>query len=85
MPLEPEPNPTVSSIPNRPPLRAWLRGGGWKSLVLCAVGAVAGGTYAQLIGCRTGGCAILSNVGTATMAGGLMGLIFGWPGPAKKT
>ena len=85
MPLEPEPNPTVSSIPNRPSFRAWLRSGGWKSLAFGVVGAVAGGTYAQLIGCRTGGCAILSNVGTATMAGGLIGLVFGWPGPAKRT
>jgi hypothetical protein len=85
MPLEPEPNPPAASIPNRTSFRAWLRGGGWRSLAFGAVGAVAGGTYAQLIGCRTGGCAILSNVGSATMAGGLIGLTFGWPGPAKKT
>jgi hypothetical protein len=84
MPFEPEQNPPVASIPNRPSFRAWLLGGGWKSLALGAVGAVAGGTYAQLIGCRTGGCAILSNVGSAVMAGGLIGLIFGWPGPAKE-
>jgi len=85
MPLESEPNPPASSIPVRPSFRAWLHGGGWRSLAFGAIGAVAGGTYAQLIGCRTGGCAILSNVGTATAAGGLIGLIFGWPGPAKKS
>jgi uncharacterized membrane protein HdeD (DUF308 family) len=85
MPLETEPNPPAASFPNRPALRAWLRRGGWKSLAFGAVGAVAGGIYAQLIGCRTGGCAILSNVGTATVAGGLIGLVFGWPTPAKKT
>jgi hypothetical protein len=49
-----------------------------------AVGAVAGGAYAQLIGCRTGGCAILSSVGSATAAGAAIGLILGWPKPSPR-
>jgi hypothetical protein len=50
-----------------------------------AAGAIAGGAYAQLIGCRTGGCALLSNVGSATVAGALVGLMFGWPARSKPT
>jgi len=85
MPLDPTPNPSVAATRTSTRLLAWLRQGGWRALVLGAAGAIVGGAYAQLIGCRTGGCAILSNVGSATAAGALVGLIFGWPASSKPT
>lgn len=85
MPLEPNPNPTVPEARTTTRILAWLRRGGWRTLLWGAVGAIAGGTYAQLIGCRTGGCAILSNAGSASVAGALVGLIIGRPAPPKPT
>jgi hypothetical protein len=85
MPLEPVPKPSVPATGITTRLLGWLRQRGWRPLVLGAAGAIAGGAYAQLIGCRTGGCAILSNVGSATVAGALVGLMFGWPAPSKPT
>ncbi len=85
MPLDPAPQPTVPETRATNRLLAWLRHGGWRTLLLGAVGAVVGGAYAQLIGCRTGGCAILSNVGSASVAGAIVGLIIGRPSPSKPT
>lgn len=85
MPLEPIPNPSVPATRTTTRFLSWLRHRGWQPLLLGAFGAIIGGAYAQLIGCRTGGCAILANVGSATVAGGLIGVIFGWPTPSKPT
>lgn len=85
MPLEATPNPSIPETRATTRLLAWLRHGGWRPLVMGAVGAVVGGTYAQLIGCRTGGCAILSNVGSASVAGAIIGLILGRPAPVKPS
>jgi hypothetical protein len=84
MPIEPaESPPTAVPAPaNR--LLAWLRDGGWRPVALGAFGALSGGTYAHFIGCRTGSCVLLSSVRSASVAGALIGLIFGWPGPSKK-
>jgi hypothetical protein len=84
--MSPELAPTPPTQPPSPSpsIPAWVRRGGWRPLLLGAVGAIAAGTYARLIGCRTGGCALLSNVGSATVAGALVGLVLGWPGPSKE-
>jgi len=87
MPLEPAPNPSPPPAPTTPTpsgLGAWLRRGGWRPLALGAVGAAAAGIYAQLVGCRTGGCALLSDVRSAVVAGALVGLALGWPSPPKQ-
>jgi hypothetical protein len=84
MPLEFAPSPPALVRPTTIRLRAWLRQGGWRSLALGAGGALAGGAYAHLVGCRTGGCAILAGVGSATLAGALMGLVIGWPAPPRR-
>lgn len=44
----------------------------------CALGAGAGGAYAHLLGCN-GTCPLTSSVFTASVLGGLVGLVAGWP------
>jgi len=44
------------------------------------LGAMLGGLYAHFIGCRTGTCPITSSVRNASLYGGLVGLVIGWPG-----
>jgi hypothetical protein len=84
MPIEPAVS-SPAAVPT-PVTRflAWLQDGGWRPLALGALGALSGGTYAHFIGCRTGSCVLLSSVRSASVAGALVGLILGWPGPAKK-
>ncbi len=43
------------------------------------MGATLGGLYAHFIGCRTGTCPITSSVRNASLYGGFVGRVIGWP------
>jgi len=43
------------------------------------LGASAGAAYAHFIGCRTGTCPLTSNVWIASLYGGAVGAVLGWP------
>jgi hypothetical protein len=47
----------------------------WRPLLGAALGALGGGLYAHFIGCRTGTCALTSNVWTASLFFGLAGAV----------
>jgi anti-sigma-K factor RskA len=66
-------------------LGRWLRRGGWRAMAGAAVGAVALATYSHFVGCRTGTCFLTADVPTATVVGGLVGLVTGWPAPSNPT
>ena len=71
---------------DRPPMSLlgnWFRRGGWKAVAGAALGAAALATYSYFIGCQSGTCILTSNVRTATLFGGLIGLVAGWPAPPK--
>jgi hypothetical protein len=53
----------------------------WRTALCTVVGAVLGAIYAHFVGCRTGTCAITSNVWTAALFFGFTGAIVGLPGP----
>jgi hypothetical protein len=82
---EPTPRPAPNPADQRPAQRLlrWLRAGGWRALAGAAAGAGLLATYAHFIGCRTGTCALTADVPTATVVGALVGLVIGWPAPAK--
>jgi len=48
--IEPAQSPPAVARPYLARLLAWLRCGGWRSLLLGAFGALSGGTYAHFIG-----------------------------------
>jgi hypothetical protein len=56
----------------------------WRSPVRAGaaalLGAGASAAYAHFIGCRTGTCPLTSNVWVASLYGGVVGAIVGWPG-----
>jgi hypothetical protein len=79
MPIDPIMPPPSSVPPPSARLVAWLQNGGWRPVALGTFGALSGGTYAHFIGCQVGGCALLSSVRSASLAGALLGLILGWP------
>jgi hypothetical protein len=82
---EPTPqDPAAQNTPSRAnELDTWFRTGGWKALAGAAAGASLLAAYSHFIGCRTGTCVLTSNVPTATVFGGLVGLITAWPAPPK--
>ncbi len=43
------------------------------------LGASAGAAYAHFIGCKSGTCLITSNVWIASLYGGAVGAVAGWP------
>ena len=55
----------------------------WRSPARAAatavLGAAAAAAYAHFIGCRTGTCPLTSNVWVASLYGGAVGAIVGWP------
>lgn len=55
----------------------------WRSHARTAAAAIvcgaAGAAYAHFVGCRTGTCPLTSNVWTASMYGGAVGAVLGWP------
>ena len=53
-----------------------------RTLLGAALGALGGGLYAHFVGCRTGTCALTSNVWTASLFFGLTGAIALMPGKA---
>ncbi len=61
------------------PPRSLLRSR-WRAVVTALLGAAAGAAYAHFIGCRTGTCLLTSNVWTASIYGGVLGTVLGWPG-----
>jgi len=64
-----------------PPPRRWA--GLWRShartAVVAAAGAAAAAAYAHFVGCRTGTCPLTSSVWTASLYGGAVGALLGWP------
>jgi hypothetical protein len=67
------------------------RGAGLRRFRFTAVSALLGagvaGAYAHFIGCKTGTCPLTSNVWTASLYGGLVGLFASWParrGPSRQ-
>jgi hypothetical protein len=56
----------------------------WRTLLFAALGAIGGGLYAQLVGCRTGTCLITSHVWTAALFFGATGAVVGLPGPERE-
>lgn len=59
-------------------------GRNWRTLLGAALGALGGGLYAHFIGCRTGTCALTSNVWTAALFFGLTGAIALTPGARPR-
>ena len=57
----------------------------WRTLAGVAIGAVLGGAYAQLIGCRTGTCPLTGNVWIAAAFFGFTGGVVGLPGRRSAT
>lgn len=55
----------------------------WRTLLGAALGALGGGLYAHFIGCRTGTCALTSNVWSAALFFGLTGAIALTPGKPR--
>ncbi len=47
------------------------------------LGAGAAAAYAHFVGCRTGTCPLTSNVWVATIYGGAVGALVGWPSRAR--
>jgi uncharacterized membrane protein YsdA (DUF1294 family) len=50
-----------------------------RAAVAAILGGAAGAAYAHFVGCRTGTCPLTSNVWVASMYGGAVGAILGWP------
>jgi uncharacterized protein YcfJ len=50
-------------------------GRNWRTLLGAALGALGGGLYAHFIGCKTGTCALTSNVWTSALFFGFTGAI----------
>jgi hypothetical protein len=82
-----DPTTQDAGPPARPPsargLGRWLRRGGWRAIAGTLGGAGLLATYAHFVGCRTGTCLLTGDVYTATVTGGLVGLVIGWPEPAR--
>ncbi len=59
----------------------------WRTLLGGAMGALGGGLYAHFVGCRTGTCALTSNVWTAALFFGITGAIAltSAPPPSSRT
>jgi hypothetical protein len=61
----------------------------WRSPARAAATAVLGGAaaaaYAHFVGCRTGTCPLTSNVWVASLYGGAVGAIVGWPERRRAT
>ncbi len=51
----------------------------WGALLGLAVGAGGLGAYAHFIGCASGTCPLTSNVWTASLFGGVVGMVVAWP------
>ena len=51
----------------------------WRALGAALLGAGLGAAYAHFIGCNTGTCPITSHVWTASLYGGAVGALLGWP------
>jgi hypothetical protein len=64
-------------------LGGWFRTGGWKAIAGASLGAAALATYSYFIGCHSGTCILTSNVRTATLFGGVIGMVAGWPAAPK--
>jgi hypothetical protein len=54
-----------------------------RTVVGAVIGAGAAGAYAWFVGCETGTCPLTSNVWTATLYGGVVGAVAGWPARTK--
>jgi len=82
---EPTPQASARPGPPAPPWRLgrWLRQGGWRAIGGAALGAGLLATYSHFIGCRTGTCLLTADVYTASVVGGLVGLVIGWPASAS--
>jgi len=80
-PTDPSAGTALSSAQK---LTRWIHTGGWRALAGAAVGASLLAAYSYLVGCRTGTCLLTSNVQTATLFGGLVGLVTAWPAPTKR-
>jgi len=65
-------------------LNHWFRTGGWRAIAGAAAGASLLAAYSYFVGCRTGTCLLTSNVQTATLVGGLVGLVSGWPSSPRR-
>jgi hypothetical protein len=52
----------------------------WRTILGALLGAAGGAAYAHFVGCRTGTCAITSNVWTAAAFFGFTGAVVGFPG-----
>ncbi|HUL57692.1 MAG TPA: DUF6132 family protein [Anaeromyxobacteraceae bacterium] len=50
-----------------------------RAAAVAVAGASAGALYAHFVGCRTGTCPLTSSVWTASLYGGAVGALLGWP------
>lgn len=50
-----------------------------RTAVVAIAGAAMGAAYAHFVGCATGSCPLTSNVWTASLYGGAVGSVLGWP------
>jgi hypothetical protein len=56
----------------------------WRTVLGAAAGAAGGAAYAHFVGCRSGTCAITSNVWTAAAFFGFTGAVAGAPGQPRE-
>jgi hypothetical protein len=50
-----------------------------RTAIAAAIGAGAAAAYAHFVGCRTGTCLVTSTVWGASLFGGAVGAVLGWP------
>lgn len=58
--------------------RLWMSP--WRAALVAGLGAIGGVAYYELVGCRTGGCAITSSAWRSAAYFALVGAVVGWPG-----
>ncbi len=62
----------------------WFSRSHVRTLAVAVAGASAAAAYAHFVGCRTGTCPLTSNVWTASLYGGAVGALLGWPARGRN-
>ncbi|HET8733270.1 MAG TPA: hypothetical protein VFM45_05795 [Anaeromyxobacteraceae bacterium] len=57
----------------------------WRAALVAGAGALVGVAYYELVGCRTGTCAITSSAWRSAAYFALVGAVVGWPGRPART
>jgi hypothetical protein len=62
----------------------WFSRSHVRTIALAVAGASCAAAYAHFVGCRTGTCPLTSNVWTASLYGGAVGALLGWPARERE-